>query len=111
MIVLLIAMMLTQPVRVDIHPQHELARISWYEPVARTIELVKATNETNYYQQCAIPDDVTRVTGSKYCVIIQHVVLTSPQEIRITDNHWHKGDKYFIIRYDFTSHNAPYGPY
>lgn len=104
--------------RIILHKSKAKVEIKWFQYVQTSSKLIIAFKVTNNRQSgssiCADVDwaeYITRTEGFKYCYDILNKILDKNQWITAIDKNWHKEDRYYIIQYDFTSHNAPYGPF
>ncbi len=103
--------------RLVLHRNDQMLQIKWQQYVQSSPKLVTVFKITNYRQsgspQCIDIDWAQRLiaTGFTYCYTIYVARLPMSQWVTATDKNWHSRDRYYIIQYDFTAHNAPYGPY
>lgn len=100
--------------RIVLHKNKRLVQIKWYQYVQSSPKRVIAFKGTNIRQSASIvctDSEWTQLAGFKYCYMLFNQRLSADQWITATDNNWHKEDRYYILQYEFTSHNAPYGPY
>lgn len=104
--------------RIVLHKKKHKVEVKWYQYVQSSPKLVNAFKVTNTRQsgspECTDVDwaeYITRTEGFKYCYNLFNARLDQDQWVTAVDKNWHKKDQYYIIQYDFTSHNAPYGPF
>lgn len=104
--------------RIVLHKKKHKVQIKWYQYVQSSPKLVIAFKVTNTRQSGATvcsdvdwAEFITRTEGFTYCYDLLAERMPESKWVTVTDKHWHKNDRYYIIQYDFTSHNAPYGPY
>lgn len=104
--------------RIVLHKKKHTAQIKWYQYVQAEPKLVIAFKVTNTRHNglstCSevdFADYMARTGQFKYCYDLFTERLPESRWITVTDKNWNKKDRYYIIQYDFTSHNSPYGPY
>lgn len=96
--------------RIVLHANKQLVQIKWYQYVQSSPKLVIAVKMTNSRQSSSIACEPIEY-GYKYCYQVLNTRFAESQWITVTDRQWHKHDRYYLTQHDFTSHNAPYGPY
>lgn len=102
--------------RIVLHKNKHMAQIKWYQyAYPRLIVAFKITNSRQSGSPVCTDVDwaefITRTEGFKYCYDLSTLQPTKDQWITVIDKHWHTKDQYYIIQYELTSHNAPYGPF
>lgn len=87
-------------------------QIEWYQELPRRIAIMKLTNIDTGDTSCHNVDwsDYLRTYhAATYCVDIFYQEASGA--VHVEDNAWHAGDIYYILVYEYTSHNAPHGPF
>lgn len=104
--------------RLVLHKNKHLLQIKWYQYVQSSPKLVVAFKVTNTRQiktpECVDVDwarYITESEGFTYCYNLLQQRVQATGWLTATDPKWHKGDQYYLIQYDFSTHNAPYGPF
>lgn len=98
--------------RMIVHRSIHLVQLKWTVGSMKRVTVMKLTQAQQGYASCSDVDwgDYIRITrGAKYCVDVYAQWVSG--DVTIQDTHWQAGDVYYILQYEYTSHNAPYGPF
>lgn len=100
--------------RIVLHSANHLVQIKWYQYGSPKLVIVmKLTRSHHYTSYCTHVDwsaYLRHADGYKYCFDIFRQWISNGY-ITVQDNHYERGDRYYILEYRYTSHNAPYGPF
>lgn len=122
MVILLISVQLPPHNTIDnprlvLHPNKHMVQVKWYQYVQSSpkhVIVFKVTNTRRILSMCHDVDwgeFITQTENFRYCYNLYDRWVTTSGYITVTDTKWAKGDQYYIIQYEFSSHNAPYGPF